>query len=181
MLPAYVGSNYKFDLEIDTIYAIDNPWIEYSVRDEKGNLVDGVTSSTDVEVLGDFTTGKGTAHITVWDTQIAKAAENGSTMTLTFAFKDIKGNEARASYTVDILDEPVISNVTPAQGAQTGENKKPTISAEISNAGENASVTMTVNSEKVDAVYADGQGHLHPSCRYGGRQGHGDCDGQACG
>ena len=157
MLPAYVGSDYEFELEIDTIYEIDNPWIEYSVRDEKGNLVDGVTSSTDVEVLGDFTTGKGTAHITVWDTQIAKAAENGSTMTLTFAFKDIKGNEARASYTVDILDEPVISNVTPAQGAQTGENKKPTISAEISNAGENASVTMTVNSEKVDAVYANGK------------------------
>ena len=157
MLPAYVGSNYKFDLEIDTIYAIDNPWIEYSVRDEKGNLVDGVTSSTDVEVLGDFTTGKGTAHITVWDTQIAKAAENGSTMTLTFAFKDVKGNEARASCTVDILDEPVISNVTPAQGAQTGENKKPTISAEISNAGENASVTMTVNGEKVDAAYANGK------------------------
>ena len=157
MLPAYVGSNYEFDLEIDTIYAIYNPWIEYSVRDEKGNLVDGVTSSTDVEVLGDFTTGKGTAHITVWDTQIAKAAENGSKMTLTFAFEDVKGNEARASCTVDILDEPVISNVTPAQGAQTGENKKPTISAEISNAGENASVTMTVNSEKVDAVYADGK------------------------
>ena len=157
MLPAYVGSNYEFDLEIDTIYAIYNPWIEYSVRDEKGNLVDGVTSSTDVEVLGDFTTGKGTAHITVWDTQIAKAAENGSTMTLTFAFKDIKGNEARASCTVDILDEPVISNVTPAQGAQTGENKKPTISAEISNAGENASVTMTVNGAEVNAAYANGK------------------------
>ena len=157
MLPAYVGSNYEFDLEIDTIYAIYNPWIEYSVRDEKGNLVDGVTSSTDVEVLGDFTTGKGTAHITVWDTQIAKAAENGSKMTLTFAFEDVKGNEARASCTVDILDEPVISNVTPAQGAQTGENKKPTISAEIVNAGENASVTMTVNNEKVDAVYANGK------------------------
>ena len=157
MLPAYVGSNYEFDLEIDTIYAIYNPWIEYSVRDEKGNLVDGVTSSTDVEVLGDFTTGKGTAHITVWDTQIAKAAENGSKMTLTFAFEDVKGNEARASCTVDILDEPVISNVTPAQGAQTGAEKRPTISAEISNAGENASVTMTVNSEKVDAVYANGK------------------------
>lgn len=157
MLPAYVGSNYKFDLEIDTIYAIDNPWIEYSVRDEKGNLVDGVTSSTDVEVLGDFTTGKGTAHITVWDTQIAKAAENGSTMTLTFAFKDIKGNEARASYTVDILDEAVISNVKPAQGAQTGAEKRPEISAEISNAGENASVTMTVNGAEVNAAYANGK------------------------
>lgn len=157
MLPAYVGSNYEFDLEIDTIYAIYNPWIEYSVRDEKGNLVDGVTSSTDVEVLGDFTTGKGTAHITVWDTQIAKAAENGSKMTLTFAFEDVKGNEARASCTVDILDEPVISNVTPAQGAQTGENKKPTISAEISNAGVSPSVIMTVNGTEVDAAYANGK------------------------
>lgn len=157
MLPAYVGSNYEFDLEIDTIYAIGNPWIEYSVRDEKGNLVDGVTSSTDVEVLGDFTTGKGTAHITVWDMQIAKAAENGGKMTLTFAFKDVKDNEARASCTVDILDEAVISNVKPAQGAQTGAEKRPEISAEISNAGVSPSVIMTVNGAEVNAAYADGK------------------------
>lgn len=160
MLPAYVGSNYEFDLEIDTIYEIDNPWIEYSVKKADGTYIPGISQlqgNTDVEVLDGFTTGKGRVHITVFDSDIAKAAEAGSTMTLTFAFKDIKGNEARASYTVDILDEPVISNVTPAQGAQTGENKKPTISAKISNAGENASVTMTVNSEKVDAVYADGK------------------------
>lgn len=157
MLPAYVGSDYEFELEIDTIYAIDNPWIEYSVRDEKGNLVDGVTSSTDVEVLGDFTTGKGTAHITVWDMQIAKAAENGGKMTLTFAFKDVKGNEARASCTVDILDEAVISNVKPAQGAQTGAEKRPEISAEISNAGVSPSVIMTVNGTEVNAAYADGE------------------------
>ena len=160
MLPAYVGSNYEFELEIDTIYEIDNPWIEYSVKKADGTYIPGISQlqgNTDVEVPGDFTTGKGRVHITVFDSDIAKAAEAGSTMTLTFAFKDIKGNEARASYTVDILDEPVISNVTPAQGAQTGENKKPTISAEIVNAGENASVTMTVNGEKVDAAYANGK------------------------
>ena len=160
MLPAYVGSNYEFDLEIDTIYEIDNPWIEYSVKKADGTYIPGISQlqgNTDVEVLDGFTTGKGRVHITVFDSDIAKAAEAGSTMTLTFAFKDIKGNEARASCTVDILDEPVISNVTPAQGAQTGENKKPTISAEISNAGENASVTMTVNGEKVDAAYANGK------------------------
>ena len=160
MLPAYVGSDYEFELEIDTIYEIDNPWIEYSVKKADGTYIPGISQlqgNTDVEVLDGFTTGKGRVHITVFDSDIAKAAEAGSTMTLTFAFKDIKGNEARASYTVDILDEPVISNVTPAQGAQTGENKKPTISAEISNAGENASVTMTVNNEKVDAVYANGK------------------------
>ena len=160
MLPAYVGSDYEFELEIDTIYEIDNPWIEYSVKKADGTYIPGISQlqgNTDVEVLDGFTTGKGRVHITVFDSDIAKAAEAGSTMTLTFAFKDIKGNEARASCTVDILDEPVISNVTPAQGAQTGENKKPTISAEISNAGENASVTMTVNGEKVDAAYANGK------------------------
>ena len=160
MLPAYVGSNYEFDLEIDTIYEIDNPWIEYSVKKADGTYIPGISQlqgNTDVEVLDGFTTGKGRVHITVFDSDIAKAAEAGSTMTLTFAFKDVKGNEARASCTVDILDEAVISNVKPAQGAQTGENKKPTISAEIVNAGENASVTMTVNNEKVDAVYANGK------------------------
>lgn len=161
MLPAYVGSDYEFELEIDTIYEIDNPWIEYSVKKADGTYIPGYLSelqgNTDVEVLDGFTTGKGRVHITVFDSDIAKAAKVGGKMTLTFAFKDVKGNEARASCTVDILDEPVISNVTPAQGAQTGENKKPTISAEISNAGENASVTMTVNSEKVDAVYANGK------------------------
>ncbi len=161
MLPAYVGSDYEFELEIDTIYEIDNPWIEYSVKKADGTYIPGYLSelqgNTDVEVLDGFTTGKGRVHITVFDSDIAEAAKAGSTMTLTFAFKDVKGNEARASCTVDILDEPVISNVTPAQGAQTGAEKRPEISAEISNAGENASVTMTVNSEKVDAVYANGK------------------------
>lgn len=161
MLPAYVGSDYEFELEIDTIYEIDNPWIEYSVKKADGTYIPGYLSelqgNTDVEVPGDFTTGKGSVHITVYDSDIAEAAKAGSTMTLTFAFKDVKGNEARASYTVDILDEAVISNVKPAQGAQTGAEKRPEISAEISNAGENASVTMTVNGTEVSATYADGK------------------------
>lgn len=161
MLPAYVGSDYEFELEIDTIYEIDNPWIEYSVKKADGTYIPGDLSelqgNTDVEVLDGFTTGKGRVHITVFDSDIAEAAKVGGKMTLTFAFEDVKGNEARASCTVDILDEPVISNVTPAQGAQTGAEKRPTISAEISNAGENASVTMTVNGEKVDAAYANGE------------------------
>ena len=160
MLPAYVGSDYEFDLEIDTIYEIDNPWIEYSVKKADGTYIPGISQlqgNTDVEVPGDFTTGKGSVHITVYDSDIAEAAKAGNKMTLTFAFKDVKGNEARASYTVDILDEAVISNVTPAQGAQTGTEKKPVISAEIANAGEAPTVTMTVNNETVNAAYADGK------------------------
>ena len=160
MLPAYVGNDYEFELEIDTIYEIDNPWIEYSVKKADGTYIPGISQlqgNTDVEVLDGFTTGKGRVHITVFDSDIAKAAEAGSTMTLTFAFKDVKGNEARASCTVDILDEAVISNVKPAQGAQTGAEKRPEISAEISNAGVSPSVIMTVNGAEVNAAYADGK------------------------
>ena len=77
-------------------------------------------------------------------------------MTLTFAFKDVKGNEARASCTVDILDEAVISNVKPAQGAQTGAEsgrRSPRRSRTLVF----PSVIMTVNGAEVNAAYADGK------------------------
>ena len=170
MLPAYVGSDYEFELAIDTIYAIDDPWLEYSVKKADGTYIPGYLSelqgNTDVEVLDGFTTGKGRVHITVFDSDIAEAAKAGNTMTLTFSFKDVKGNVATASYTVKILNVPVISNLTPAQNAQTGTDKRPTISADIANAGENASVTMTVNSEAVDATYANGKVSYTPAADF---------------
>ena len=58
--------------------------------------------------------------------------------------------------TVSVLDEPFIGKLTPAANAQTLENKRPVISAEIGNVGENAVFTMTVNDEPVEATFADG-------------------------
>ena len=163
MLDAYVGADYEFTLSIDTVYAIDDPWIEYSVRSANGELIGGVQGGTDVEVLDGFTSGKGEAHITVFAADIAEAAKAGDTMTLTFAFKDVKGNEARASYVVSIVDAPVISNLMPAQGAQTGDNKRPVISADVANAGENPTVELKLNDETVNAAYADGKVSYTPS------------------
>lgn len=60
----------------------------------------------------------------------------------------------------EIIDEPSVGSVTPAANAQTGEDKRPVISAEIFNAGADAAVTMTVNGEPVDAVY-DGEKVTH--------------------
>ena len=145
MLPAYVGMDYEFDLNIDTLLAI-NTWTERSVKAADGTEIGQVT----VTVPADFTTGKTTAAVKVTADQIAKA---GDKMTLSFAFKDAKGNIANASYVVEIKDEPVISNLTPRQGAQTEADKRPAISADIVNAGENASVTMTVNDTQVTANY----------------------------
>ena len=163
MLDAYVGADYEFTLSIDTVYAIDDPWIEYSVRSANGELIGGVQGGTDVEVLDGFTSGKGEAHITVFAADIAEAAKAGDTMTLTFAFKDVKGNEARASYVVSIVDAPVISNLMPAQGAQTGDNKRPVISADVANAGENPTVELKLNDETVNAAYANGKVSYTPS------------------
>ena len=166
MLDAYVGADYEFSLSLDTLYAIDDPWIEYSVKKADGTYIPGISQlqgNTDVEVLDGFTSGKGEAHITVFAGDIAEAAKAGDTMTLTFAFKDIKGNEARASYTVRIVDAPVISNMTPAQGAQTGENKRPVISADVANAGENPTVELKLNDAAVNVSYADGKVSYTPS------------------
>ena len=58
-----------------------------------------------------------------------------------------------AGYGVNIYDEPSIGEVTPSANVETGEDKRPVISAEIVNAGEGATVTMTVNGETVVSAY----------------------------
>lgn len=151
---AYLGDDYEITVPFCSILGIDDPWTEYSVRDANGNLIGKVTGNTDVEVPADYTTGDGTVHFTIWDNDIEAAAKVGNTFTFTAAFKDTAGNEARASITVEIKDEPVISDLTPAQGFQTGDDKTPTISASITNMGEDATVTMTLNDEPVDAQYS---------------------------
>ena len=81
----------------------------------------------------------------------------GETLDVTVSAKDTENTAFTGTIKIAVKDEPVISNVTPAQGAETKDNKRPLISAEITNAGENADVTMTVNGEKVSAVYQGGK------------------------
>ena len=160
---AYLGDDYEITVPFCSILGIDNPWTEYSIRDAKGNLIGDIMGSTDVEVLGDYTTGDGTVHFTIWDSDIEAAAKVGNTFTFTAAFKDTAGNEARSSITVEIKDEPIIKDLTPAQGFQTKDDKTPTISADIANAGDKPTVEMTVNGEKVNAVYENGKVSYTPA------------------
>ena len=166
MLDAYVGQDYEFELDINTIYPIDDPWTEYSIQCADGSYIPGISelqSDTDVEVLDGFVSGKGKVHITVFDSLVAKAAAKGDYMILTFAFKDTKGNEAKASYKVTIKDEPVIDNVSPKQGAQTLDDKRPEISADVINAGENPTVKMTIDGKEVNATYENGKVTYQPT------------------
>ena len=166
MLDAYVGQDYEFELDINTIYPIDDPWTEYSIQCADGSYIPGISelqSDTDVEVLDGFVSGKGKVHITVFDSLVATAAAKGNYMILTFAFKDTKGNEAKASYKVSIKDEPVIDNVSPAHGAQTKDDKRPEISADVINAGENPTVKMTIDGKEVNATYESGKVSYKPT------------------
>ena len=131
---AYVGQAYTLSFTVDAVFGVNT-----------------LTAKLGTEDLDVATTENG------YSVTIPTNKVTGDKLTVTVSGTDSKGTSFIGTAEIPVLDEPVISNVTPAQGAQTGAEKRPEISAEISNAGENASVTMTVNSEKVDAAYADGK------------------------
>ena len=131
---AYVGQAYTLNFTVDAVFGVNT-----------------LTAKLGTEALTVDTTENG------YSVTIPVEKVTGDKLTVTVSGQDAKGASFEGIAVITVLDEAVITNVTPAQGAQTGAEKRPTISAEISNAGESASVTMTVNSEKVDAVYANGK------------------------
>ena len=134
ILAAYVGQPYTLDFTVDAVFGVKT----LSVK------------------LGEKTLNH-TKTETGYTVTIPTADVTGEKLVVTVSGEDNKGVAFAQSAEIPVLDEPVISNVTPAQGAQTGAEKRPEISAEISNAGENASVTMTVNGTEVKTTYADGK------------------------
>lgn len=131
---AYVGQAYTLNFTVDAVFGVNT-----------------LTAKLGTEALTVDTTENG------YSVTIPVEKVTGDKLTVTVSGQDAKGASFEGIAVITVLDEAVITNVTPAQGAQTGENKKPTISAEISNAGENASVTMTVNGAEVNAAYANGK------------------------
>ena len=134
ILDAYVGQPYTLNFTVGAVFGVDT-----------------LTAKLGTEVLAVTKTENG------YSVTIPTDKVTGDKLTVTVSGRDTKGVRVEENAEIRVLDEPVISNVQPAQGAQTGANKRPAISAEIGNAGENASVTMTVNNETVDAVYANGK------------------------
>ena len=84
-------------------------------------------------------------------------------VTLTVRVTNVSGVSYSGSLVVTVVDEPSIGAVTPLKGSQTGSDKRPVISAELINAGENPTVEMTVNGQKVNAVCAGGKATYTPA------------------
>ena len=134
ILAAYVGQPYTLNFAVDAVFGVKT----LSVKLGEKQL--------------DYTETE-----TGYTVTIPTADVTGEKLVVTVSGEDNKGVAFTQSAEIPVLDEPVITNVKPAQGAQTGAEKRPEISAEISNAGENASVTMTVNGAEVNAAYANGK------------------------
>ena len=131
---AYVGQAYTLNFTVDAVFGVNT-----------------LTAKLGTEALTVDTTENG------YSVTIPVEKVTGDKLTVTVSGQDAKGASFEGIAVITVLDEAVISNVKPAQGAQTGAEKRPEISAEISNAGENARVTMTVNGAEVNAAYADGK------------------------
>ena len=138
----------------DTVKAGQDYTLTFTVNDVKAVskleiLVDGKAAG----VITDYTAdGKNyTANVS------AAMLAGADKVTLTVRVTNASGASYSGSLVLTVVDEPSIGAVTPLKGSQTGSDKRPVISAEIINAGENPTLEMTVNGQRVNAVYAGGK------------------------
>ncbi len=124
---AFVGSDYTFRFTVDAVFGIKNLTV----------TVNGKTITANED--GSYT--------------VPAAQVTGETLSIQVSGTDTKGVAISGTANVTVKDEPVIGEVTPASNSQTLDEKRPVISAVVSNAGKDAVVTMTINNEQVSAVY----------------------------
>ena len=130
ILDAYVGMDYTLSFTVDAVFGVQD-----------------LTAKLGEEEL--TVTKNGDAYAVT----IPVAMVTGDKLTVTVSGTDTKGVAFEGIAVIPVKDEPVITNVTPAQGAETGGSKRPAISAEIVNAGENAGVTMALNGKTVEVAF----------------------------
>ena len=134
---AYVSTNYTFTFTVDAPFGV------------KGDVSAKLgTQALDV-VLGE----EGVYTVTV----PAASLKGEGTITVTVSGMDNKNIAFSADAVISVKDEPMFANPSPARGFQTGDDKRPTISVELTNAGENPTITMTVAGKPVTATYANGK------------------------
>ena len=135
---AYVGQDYTFTFTVDAVFGVD------------GTPSAQVMLNTPQEIM--VNQDGETYRITV----PARFLEGLESLTVHVTALDTLGTPIEGDAVFTVLDEPVFSDLTPNPGSQTGEDKRPVISAKVANAGENPTITMTVNGEDVIPSYNEG-------------------------
>lgn len=134
ILNANKGSEYTFTFEVDAPFGVKE-----------------VAVAVNGEAI-DYTEAAGMYKIVVPAEKVI-----GDKLTIVVSGKDNKDVAITGTFEVTVKDEPVVANMTPSANSETGNNKKPVISADIINAGDDATVTMLINDQAVEATYANGK------------------------
>ena len=135
---AYVGQDYTFTFTVDAVFGVD------------GTPCAQVMLNTPQEIM--VNQDGETFRITV----PARFLEGLESLTVHVTALDTLGTPIEGDAVFTVLDEPVFSDLTPNPGSQTGEDKRPVISAKVANAGEEPTITMTLNGEDVIPSYNEG-------------------------
>lgn len=133
VLEAPVGMAYTLSFTVDTVFGVKE--------------ISAVLGETALQI---------TEAADVYTVEIPAELVAGESLTVTVSGADNLDVPFTGTVVIPVKDEPVIGDVTPTNGSETLENKRPVISAAISNAGENAVITMTVNGAEVAAVLENG-------------------------
>ena len=133
---AYVGMDYTFTFTVDAPFGV------------QGDMTAKLNGAALTVTKGE----DGTYTVT-----IPAASVTGDKLTVNISGADNKYIPISAAAEITVKDEPVLADPTPTRGSQTGENKRPTISVALDNAGQNPTVTMTVGGKTVTATYESGR------------------------
>ena len=133
---AYVGTDYSFTFTVDAPFGV------------RGDMTATLNGTALTVTKGE----DGTYTVT-----IPAASVTGDKLTVNIKGTDNKYIPIFAAAEITVKDEPVFSDPTPVQGYQTGEDKRPTISVALANAGQNPTVTMSVGGKAVTPVYEGGR------------------------
>ena len=133
---AYVGTDYSFPFTVDAPFGV------------RGDITAKLNGAALTVTKGE----DGTYTVT-----IPAASVTGDKLTVNISGADNKYIPISAAAEITVKDESVLADPAPARGSQTGENKRPTISVALSNAGQNPTVTMTVGGKTVTPTYESGR------------------------
>ena len=137
---AYQGLDYTFSVTLDDLSDITEMTVQYQ------------TTGAAVTLTAASVEGK------VYTYTVPMAALSGQTsLKLTASAKNSFGMTYSGETTVQVLDEPVLTNVMPAANEATGANKRPEIGAVAANLGESPTFSMKLNGESVTPVLKDGR------------------------
>ena len=140
LAPAYAGQTYRLHFTVDALFGVKELHVYLG------------ETELEVTLTGDRYTATIPAELIV-----------GTSLTVTVTGLDNKDVAINSSVEIEVKDEPVISGLSPVANSQTKENKRPEISAVLTNVGENPTIAMTVNGEDVTPVYADGKVSYTPA------------------